>query len=52
MGFEQTKSDPFLYVKESLFVTVYVEDLVIAGKKEKKIGYVKELTILLFAILT
>ena len=47
MGFEQSKSDPCLYVKYDsegarFLVAVYVDDLVLGGKSETELKFVKE----------
>lgn len=44
MGFAQTTSDPCLYVstEEEMFViAVYVDDIVLAGKSDRKMSEVK-----------
>ena len=45
MGFVQTTSDPCLYVStegELCIIAVYVDDIVIAGKSDRKISEVKK----------
>jgi len=47
MGFEQTSSDPCLYVHLDsegvmFLVAVYVDDIVLGGRREAKMNAVKE----------
>lgn len=47
MGFQQTPSDPCIYVnvtstKEPLILAVYVDDIILAGKNDEQISQVKE----------
>ena len=47
MGFEQTSSDPCLYVRldsegEMFLVAVYVDDIILGGRSEAKLNAVKE----------
>ena len=45
MGFRQTPSDPCLYVStegEMFFVAIYVDDILLAGKSNKKMDEVKK----------
>ena len=46
MGFQQTNSDPCIYRAsegEMFFIAVYVDDIILAGKSDKKIKAVKEM---------
>lgn len=45
MGFKQTTSDPCLYVAtegEMFIIAVYVDDILLAGKSDKRINEVKK----------
>ena len=45
MGFSQSKSDPCIYVsggEDTLYIGVYVDDMVLVGKDEAKMKHVKE----------
>ena len=44
MGFSQTTSDPCLYIsteEEMLVIVVYVNDIVLTGKSDRKMSEVK-----------
>ena len=45
MGFAQTTSDPCLYIStegEMFVIAVYVDDIVLAGKSDRKLSEVKK----------
>ena len=45
MGFVQSSSDPFIYMDaggEVFYIGIYVDDIILAGKSDKKIKEVKE----------
>ena len=47
MGFEETDSDPCIYTAsggEFFLVAVYVDDIILAGKSEKRMKEVKDVT--------
>ena len=44
MGFTQSKSEPCIYMsrKDTIYIGVYVDDMILAGKDENKLKMIKE----------